>query len=325
MNKLLFTCVVAVLVLLLAALPLLRRPLQEAADDGQLVVGVVELPSESAWRDEAQRSLAGAAQEAGVQLLPLLADRTLLSQIETVRTLITYQVDAIVLSPVVTTGWDNVLREAKAAGVPLILTDRRIKTKVEGAVAAFVGTDYEAQGREAARFVKRAFAGSDRPVRIMELLGTVGASSTIEVSHGIRSVFARDEQYDIFYSVNCDMMRSKARETCGIFLSHGDLPDVLIAYSDAMVYGAIEAMEALGIRPGIDIQVVSFDAEQEAMDLLAAGKINCEIETCPRAGEAVMQAVLALRGGEAVNPRTLLSGAVFTKADAQAGLAARGY
>lgn len=289
------------------------------------VVGYVQLLSESSWRDQVSASIAQAADQEGIQLITLECQRTMDSQIQAIRTLITYQVDAIVLSPVVMTGWDNVLGEAKAAGIPVILIERRIKTDLEGAIAAYIGSDYEMQGREAARFVTRFYGGQTQPVQIMELLGTVGSSTSSERSRGIRSAFYRSEKYDIFYSVSCDYMYSKARETVHIFLSNERRPDVILSYSDAMTYGAIEAIEQLGLQPGRDILLVSFDGEQQAIDLLAEGKINCIVESSPYLGEAVMETVRALETGSPVASEVLLPYQVFTGETDFDALGPRGY
>lgn len=310
------------LIIIVALALLLGFQQEDGREEGQLVVGFVELLSESSWRDRVAQSIAEAAEAAGVQLITVESDRTQDGQIAAIRKLITYQVDAVVFSPVVMSGWDNVLSETQAAGIPVILTERTIKTEMKAAVAAYVGTDYEAQGRAAALFLRKAFPGRIAPVNVMELTGTVGSSSNADRSRGIRSVLNQDARFDIFYSLSCDQMYSKAKETMEIYLNNNKHPDVLICYNDAMTLGAIEAMEHYGIRPGREILLVSFDAQQDAVDQLLEGKINCLVETNPNVGPEIMRMaglVSESRSGEAV----YLEGAIYMAGDTE--IPPRGY
>ncbi len=100
---------------------------------------------------------------------------------------------------------------------------------------------------------------------------------------------------------------------------------MLYSHNDAMSYGAIEAMEAASIRPGEDIVIISVDGEQEAIDLLQAGKMNCVVECTPMLGSLVMKLAKQLAAGEEV-PRVIYpEETVFTEWDDLSGLAPRGY
>lgn len=323
MKKIFVGGLVMLLALSLAAGLMLRQSSAEEAVDTRPVVGYVELLSESSWRDQTSRSITDAVTQAGMQVLVEQSGRSLENQIQTVRKLITYQVDAIVFSPVVMAGWENVLAEAQAAGIPVVLFERQTDRKAAELVTAYVGTDYRGQGHAAADFIQRAFQDQEE-VYIMELLGGVGSSSIADRSYGIRTLFGQDEKYKIFYSVNCDMMLSKAKETCRPFFKNGQLPDVLISHNDAMTYGVIELMEELGIRPGEDVVIVSFDGEARAVELLAEGKISCEIETDPNVGPAVAEAVGAAIAGQAPAAGELMPFEVFLPAAPPAS-GERGY
>ncbi|MGI6403460.1 MAG: substrate-binding domain-containing protein [Oscillospiraceae bacterium] len=141
------------------------------------VVGYVDILSESSWRDRMSASIREAAQQRGIQLLTLECDRTQNAQIQALRSLITYQVDAIVFTPVVLSGWDNVLEEAKAANIPVILVERSIKTSEEDKVAAYIGSDYKLQGEQAALQLMAAFRSWEDTV---EVGGDVGHGGSIQ-------------------------------------------------------------------------------------------------------------------------------------------------
>lgn len=279
------------------------------------VIGFVELVSESEWRDLATQSVKDAAHQNNVQLLTIKSDRTLAAQKEAVRALIAYKVDVIIFSPVNVTGWDNILREAKNAGIPILLSDRTLSTKVEGAIYSFIGNSAVWQGEEAARFVMQYFADTTQTLNIVECMHSVGSSELSERSRGIRNVFDRNEKYDIYYGVSADGLYSKAYETFNSFFRNNQdqrKTDVFIGYSDSMTCGAIAAMEENGILPGTDIIVVSIGGTSEAMRLLREGKINCIVQSNYALGAPLIDTALKILNGEQVPPQMFLEGAVYT-------------
>lgn len=283
--------------------------------DDAPVIGFVELVSDSEWRDLATQSVLDAAQKRDVQLLTIKSDRTLAAQKEAVRALIAYKVDVIIFSPVNMSGWDNILREAKSAGIPIILSDRTISTTVEGAIYSFVGNSGVWQGEEAARYVKDYFAESKETVNIVECMYSVGSSELSERSRGIRNVFARNDKYDIYYGVSADGLYSKAYETFNSFFRNNQdqrKTDVFLGYSDSMTCGAIAAMEENDIRPGEDIIVVSIGGTSEAMQLLKENKINCIIQSNYALGEPLIDTALAVLDGQQVPAQLFLEGQVYT-------------
>ncbi|MDL2257814.1 substrate-binding domain-containing protein [Eubacteriales bacterium OttesenSCG-928-K08] len=314
-----------VLLTLLLFLCCACRPVSEQTPPSrQIVVGVVEHLSESSWRDRVHASIVEAANELDVQLITIETDRTLDAQIQAMRALITYQVDAIVVSPLVLRGWDNVLRDAKAAGVPVLMVHRNVQTDLEDVVAAYIGADYVEQGRMAAFYVREQRPPQSEQLLVMELHGNVGTSDTVERSRGIRGIFTYGGSYEIYHTVSCNYMYSRAREAMAAHLLTGRLPDILISYSDSMTLGAIAAMEEAGIAPGDDIFILSYDGQQDAIELLEQGKINCIIENDPNVGSAVMDCVMKLVSGQATQDIYLESRLFDNTLDFSA-LAPQGY
>ena len=125
---------------------------QPAENENQLaavVVGFSQLGAESSWRIANTESMETAAKEAGFGLMMENANQKQEKQIDAIRSFIAYQVDVIVFSPIVENGWDNVLNEAKNAGIPVILMDRMIETNDESLYTAYVGADFYAEGKRA--------------------------------------------------------------------------------------------------------------------------------------------------------------------------------
>ena len=92
-----------------------------------------------------------------------------------------------------------------------------------------------------------------------------------------------------------------------------------------MTLGAIEVMEAAGIRPGEDIVIISMDAEQAAVDLLKEGKINCEVECSPMLGDEVMDLAEKIVSGQEYPRVSRPEESCFTEYDDLSGIGERGY
>ena len=120
-----------------------------------LVIGVSQVGSESGFRVANTESIRSVfSEEAGYHLLFEDARQKQENQITAIRKFIQQQVDCILLMPLCVTGWDSVLQEAKAAGIPVILVDRTIEVADDSLYAAHVG------GRAG-----RGLAGGDLPGR----------------------------------------------------------------------------------------------------------------------------------------------------------------
>lgn len=278
----------------------------EASSD-RPVIGYIELPAESDWRSTLNDSVKQAAARHDVQLLTISASKTQDSEKEALRALISYDVDAIVFSPVIAKGWDSVLKEARDAEIPIILSDSLLDTDVEGAISAYVGTPYLEQGKAAAEYLIAKYGEEAQGVRIVEFSGAGGSGVSAGLSGGVRRGLAAHPAFQIVYTASAKDMLSKSRELFSSFLasSHGQpAADVFLGFNDAMTCGAIEAMETAGIRPGEDICVVSFGGEARTFQLLQEGKIDCLVSIPPDTGEQLISAALdAIESGEALGNR----------------------
>src|SRR5262245_38839246 len=169
----------------LAAVVLLSMGLgscNRQADDGRLTVGFSQIGSESGWRAAETAIARREAERRGIDLRISDGQQRQENQIRAIRAFIAQGVDAILLAPVVETGWDNVLSEARAANIPVVLLDRRIATEDPSLYLSAVTSDLVHEGRVAGEWLTRQVAG--RPCNVAELQGTVGASPTIDRKRG---------------------------------------------------------------------------------------------------------------------------------------------
>lgn len=289
-----------------------------------LVLGFAQLGAESSWRIGNTKSIIESAREAGIQLMYTEAEQKQENQIKNIRSFIAYQVDIIAFAPIVETGWENVLKEAKEAGIPIILTDRMIEG-FEDLYTCYIGSNFITEGKMAGEFLKKKFAHIKREVNIAELVGTVGSSPAEERSKGFRQAIKDDPKFKILTSISGDFMQSKGKEAMNKILKKYDNIDVLYCHNDSMALGAIEAIEETGLAPGRDIVIISIDGEQEAIDALKAGRINCVVECSPMLGPTLMDTAKKIMNGEQVPKAIYIEDRVFTEWDDLSDLPPRGY
>ncbi|MFT3687264.1 MAG: ABC transporter substrate-binding protein [Phycisphaerales bacterium] len=292
-----------------------------------LTVGFAQIGAESTWRTANTDSIKGEADKRGVQLKFTDAQQKQENQIKALHTFIAQKVDVIVFSPVVTTGWEPVLREAKAANIPVVICDRAVDTKDESLYAAFIGFDCTEQGRAAARWLIEKSGGK---AGIVELQGTPGAEPAIERGKGFAEVLAGDpkaKDLKVLRSQTGDFNRAKGREVMEAFLKSPIGPQItaVFAHNDDMALGAIQAIEAAGKKPGTDILIVSVDAVRDAFEAMKQGKLNCTVECSPLIGPVVFDTVEKVARGEAVQKRTLIKPEVFPQETAEKVLPTRKY
>lgn len=323
---------VIIIIALIAAAVIIQfgridHPLTEPEPEDQIILGFSQIGAESAWRKCNTDSIKTAAMKEGVQLLFENAEQKQENQIKAIRSFIVYQVDVIAFVPIVADGWDNILTEAKNAGIPVLITDRKITTGDENLYAGFIGTDSPQEGREAGNFLLKKFETHDTrdPVRIIEISGTEGSSVAVGRAEGFREILGDNPKFQIIHSESGDFLRSKGYEIMTRLLKNMDDIDVLYSHNDGMTLGAIDAMKEVGIKPGEDIVIITIDARQAAIDALRNGEVNCVIECNPKTGPAIIDLAQKLARGETIPRLQHVHEEVFTEYDDLLKISPRGY
>jgi galactofuranose transport system substrate-binding protein len=300
-------------------------PLAHAADAAKkpLKVGFAQTGAESAWRTANTVSMKTEADKRGIDLKFSDGQSKQENQIRAVRSFITQQVDAIVIAPIIETGWDPVLREAKRAGIPVILTDRTIVTADESLYTCFIGSDFLLEGRMAAEWLAKKVNGKGR---IVELQGTPGSAPANERRKAFAEGIAGFPGMTIIDSQSGDFRRSGGKEVMEAFLKkHGRDIDIVYAHNDDMALGAIQAIEEAGLKPGQDIVIVSIDAIREGIQAVIDGKLNCVVECNPLFGPKVYDTVTKILAGETVPKKIYNKDLLFDSTNAAAVIASRQY
>lgn len=287
-----------------------------------LVVGYSQIGAESEWRTGNTASIKEAAENLGVELIFSDGQQKQENQIKAIRTFIAQQVDVIGVSPVVETGWDSVFQEAKDAGIPIILVDRRADVP-EDLYTTYLGSDFVEEGRNAARVMVDLLGGEGD---IVELVGTVGSAPAIDRYEGFREIIQDYPGMRIIASQSGDFTRAKGEEVMGDFLQlYGDEIDAVYAHNDDMAIGAIQAIEAYGLKPGEDIKIVSIDAIRDAFQAMIDGKLNATIECNPLLGPQFFELALKVVNGEVVPKWIPSEEEIFFPEDAEEVLPTRKY
>ena len=243
------------------------------------------------------------ATQYGVSLMIENANQKQENQIAAIRRFIAYRVDVIAFSPVVEEGWDNVLMEAKEAGIPIILVDRDINTDQEGLTTCLIGADFYTEGVMAAEYlIRKADRLGLTQVNIVEITGTENSTPMRQRQAGFMDTIAGDARMCVLESIDGDFLKSRGEECMRYYLDkYGDRIDVVFSHNDEMTIGAIPEIEKAGFAPGKDMIIISIDGGQEAINVLKEGKINCVVECTPKLGKELMETALKLKNGEKVD------------------------
>jgi galactofuranose transport system substrate-binding protein len=276
----------------------------------KIVVGFSQIGAESEWRTADTESIKSSCADAGFDLKFADAQQKPENQIKAIRDFIAQKVDVIGFTAVVETGFETVLQEAKAAGIPVVMIDRAAKLSDDSLYETFMGSDFTKEGERAATWLL-GYMHTAKPVNIVELQGTVGSAPAIERQIGFANIIQPFPNYKIIASQTGDFTRAKGKEVMESFLkAHKDI-NVLFAHNDDMAIGAIQAIEAAGLKPGKDIVIVSIDGVKGAFEAMMAGKLNCTVECSPLLGPQFVGAINDYFDGKALPKKTVTIEGVF--------------
>lgn len=293
--------------------------------DGSITMGFSQVGAESGWRTANTKSVQEAAKTAGITLKFSDAQQKQENQIKAIRSYIQQKVDVIAFSPVVESGWDTVLKEAKNAKIPVILTDRAVDSKDTSLYKTFLGSDFVEEGRKAGKWLTEEYKDAKDTVNIVELQGTTGSAPANDRKAGFQEVIGADPKFKIIASQTGDFTRAKGKEVMEAFLKANPDIDVLYAHNDDMGLGAIEAIEGAGKVPGKDIKIITVDAVHDGMQALADGKINYIVECSPLLGPQLMDLAKKVVKNESIPARVVTEETTFTQDQAKTALPERKY
>ncbi|HEX9448911.1 MAG TPA: galactofuranose ABC transporter, galactofuranose-binding protein YtfQ [Dongiaceae bacterium] len=266
-----------------------------AARADSLTIGFSQIGSESGWRAAETKVAKIEAEKRGINLKIADAQQKQENQIKAIRSFIAQGVDAIFLAPVVATGWDTVLGEAKQANIPVVLLDRNIDTKDDGLYLTAVTSDQVYEGKVAGEWLAKQTGGK---CAIVELQGTVGSSPAINRKKGFEEAISSHPDMKITRSQSGDFTRAGGKEVMESFIKATDGGKgicAVYAHNDDMMIGAIQAMKEAGLKPGKDILTVSIDSVPDMFKAMADGDADATVELSPNMAGPAYDAIAAFK------------------------------
>ena len=300
---------------------------QDPAQDGAeslVVVGFSQVGAESDWRNANTLSMQQALSPVnGYRLILDDAQQKQERQITAIRNFINQGVDYIVLAPTTEKGWDTVLGEAKAAGIPVIIVDWMIEVADTSLFTCWIGSDFRREGDTAVAWMEEHLSG---PLRIVHLQGNIGSSAQIGRTEGLDAGLAAHPDWQLVFRGSGDFTQAKGQELMEALLARDTGFDLIYSENDNMAYGAIDALRTVGLTPGRDVTILSFDASSHALHLILSGEINFDVECNPLHGPRVQAVIEQLRRGETPPKFTYVEETAFDAAGlSEEVIGERGY
>lgn len=306
----------AKLSVILFSLLALIIPVYAQDDSGEgLTIGFSQVGSESAWRTSFTEAVQAEAAERGINLLFSDAQQSQENQIAAIRAWLAQgDVDAIIIAPVIESGWDDVLQEAADNDIPVVIVDRNVDVD-DSLFVTRVSSDFVHEGRLAAAWLVQATSGN---CNIVELYGTVGSAAAEDRHTGFVEVISLFSNMEIVQSQTGNFVRSEGKVVMESILSSANTSEIcaVFAHNDDMAIGAIEAIKEAGLVPAQDILVVSVDAIPDIFDSLDAGETNATVELSPFMGGPAFDAVVAHLNGEELPKWIPVGGGLYTSREA---------
>jgi ABC-type sugar transport system substrate-binding protein len=288
-----------------------------------MVVGFIQTGSEGGWRAANTASYKETADQLGITLKFYDAQNKLENQVSAFRNFIQdKEVNVIILAALETTGWDDVLKEAKAAGKIVVLEDRRIDA-ADTLYVTYIGSDFVEEGRKAAAEMCKLLEGSAKK-NVVELVGNVGSSAAKDRGQGFREKMG-ECGIAITQSQTANWDSTQGKAVMEAWLKQSTDIQGVFAQNDEMGLGAAQAIKEAGLKPGVDIKILTVDATAGAFKAMIAGDINTVVECNPLLAPQVYEAALKALNGESLPKWVPSQEGVFYQKDAAAMLPTRKY
>lgn len=329
MKKNLFKKIVAGALTALMAFSLTACGGNDASDAGDkgggssetktISIGFSQVGAESDWRTANTESMKSTfSADNGYELKFDDAQQKQENQITAIRNFIQQEVDYIVLAPVTESGWDTVLQEAKDAGIPVIIVDRMVDVKDDSLYTAWVGSNFELEGKKAAAYLKAyAEAKGIKSPKIVNIQGTIGASAQIGRTKGLDDAVAA-EKWNLLEKTTGEFTQAKGQEVMESFLKKYKTDiDVVYCENDNEAFGAIDAIKAAGNKVGADgdMLIFSFDSTNAGLKMVKDGQITLNTECNPLHGPRVEKIIKQLENGETPDKQAYVDEEMFAHDD----------
>lgn len=298
------------------------------------IIGFSQVGAESEWRKAITRSiLEEFANNPNLEVQISDGHGIQENQVKDIRTFIARKVDLIVLAPVVETGWDLVLTEAKRAKIPVIIINRTLKLKsgnsLDDYIVTLIAPDNVESGKKAANFLVDRFKNTKDDVNIAVLEGTADSSPAVDRKAGFEEIIKKQSNFKIIKSQSGNFNKAEGRETMDTIFrevrAENKKIDALYCQNEDMALGAIDVIEATGFKPGSDIVIVSNGGLKSTFQAMTQGKINANVDNPPQYGPILIRTIIDYFENKPIDKWIKLDNGLYTQDVAAKELIDRKY
>ncbi|MDM5201208.1 ribose ABC transporter substrate-binding protein RbsB [Fictibacillus enclensis] len=224
------------------------------------------------------------AKKAGVQLKSVDAQDDSAKQANDIEDLIQQGVDVLLVNPTDSAAISSAIESANSAGIPVITVDRSAEG---GKVVSHIASDNVEGGKMAGEYIAKQLKGKGN---VVELEGISGSSAARERGEGFHKAVDNEKGMKVVAKQTASFDRAKGLNVMENILQGNKKVDAVFAHNDEMALGALQALEAAGLK---DVIVVGFDATDDAQKAIKDGKMAATVAQKPDmiGSEAVQTAV----------------------------------
>lgn len=279
----------------------------QSADKGDKpVIGVTMLSMQNEFIVNVSDEMEKKAQEAGVELITVDAERSALKQIEQVESFIAQGVAAIIMNPCEVEASSPAVTKALAAGIPII----NVNSETAAQPTAFVGSDDVESARIAMKYIADKLGGKGNVIMIH---GYMGQAAQIKREQGAREILKQYPNLKLLASQTGEWDRAKSMSLMENWIqSYGGQINAVFAQNDEMGMGAVNALTAAGLKD--KIVVVSIDAIPDALQAVQKGTLDATVfQNAQQQGSQAIETALKIINKQPYEKQTLVPFQLVTK------------
>ena len=291
----------------------------EQIDLEEATIGFAQSEREAnPFRIAETESIQEEADRRGIELITTNAQSDLNKEISDIQGMVDQGADALIISPLNSEGLDPALQYAREAGVPIMTIDRLLTSaQVCEDYIGWVGSDFVEQGRRAADAMIEVTGDEGR---LAILLGAPGVNVTTDRNAGfLERLEEAGSGLEIVAEQTGNFVREEGQAVTEQLLQANPDLSAIYAHNDEMALGAVAALQAAGKQPG-DVQIITIDGTEGAVQGIVDGWISGVIESNPRFGPLAFQALEDFYSGTGVPEVTIISDKEYTPENAEAEL-----
>lgn len=279
-------------------------------------IGFVAVGPEGAWRKANEQNIQDTfTRAAGFDLKYAPAAKLdQKSQIDAFTSFVDEGVDIILLSATEGSGWEDSLKRAQEAEIPVVLIDRGIEPDNTDLYVTRIAPDNKQVSTSVAKWAEATFPQGGN---YFVLEGPAGVSVVNERNEGWNAVISQNSAFVKLGAQTANWSTEEAKSVFETVLkSNNNNVQLVFAQNDEMGLGAVQAVEEAGLKPGVDVKIATIDGTKSALEALAAGQPSFVAEYNPLFGETAMDVVKKTLAGEKVESSIVVPSATFDSPEA---------